>query len=439
MKSPEEKIDEALREALKRKFDNFESVPDPSLSEKVWRALNISDNPGIIQQSIILGLLFLILVTGTLLFSSVSGDKNEGVAQKSKVFEAKPGKAFVAKTTNAFVAKTKEYKADQDQSDDIEQKISVPAANRETASVILAKNYINRKEKVSFEKEWKPQTTNALKAQKPVENHTLETGRPESAGSEVPGSTEEDFVSFTADSPAKMEVNLLANQPLNLPQRIWNTDSMISVSESNERIAIENKNDWAFIVSAAPLRTFQTLTIGHTNGVIYQNFRFPTSISAQTLGYKFTAGVEKNGFQLLVNYGRFRQSFKYEIARDEYLLQPDKSGEYKVVRKGTPVEENSVSNLVGISLKKHLVRKSAFLKNYFGDVGLELNRDLNSANNMVWINAGFGKEVFVDRNMRMTVGPYVEYSLMKLRNDKNLFRVQPYQIGLSVGLKYLKK
>ncbi|MEO6287364.1 MAG: hypothetical protein ABIN80_24305 [Dyadobacter sp.] len=439
MKSPEEKIDEALREALKRKFDNFESVPDPSLSEKVWRALNISDNPGIIQQSIILGLLFLIMVTGTLLFSSVAGNEHDSFAKKNKVFAGKTNRSIGAKPNNSFLAKTNEYPAEVDEPDDMQEGVSVPAAKRKTAQVILAKNHIIRKPKVSFEKEWKAQATHTLITPKLIEINTAEIRQIENAGSDVTGSNVEDFVSSTADSPAKMDVDLLANQPLNLPQHAWNTDSIISVSESKERIVDENKNDWAFIVSAAPLRTFQTLTIGHTNGVIYQNFQFPTSISAQTLGYKFSAGIEKNGFQLLLNYGKFRQSFRYEIARDEYLLQPDKSGEYKVVRKGTPVEENSVSDLVGMSLKKHLVRKSTFLKNYFGDLGLEVNRDLTSRTNMVWINAGFGRELFVDRNMRITFGPYVEYSLMKLRNEKNQFRVQPYQIGLSVGLKYLKK
>jgi hypothetical protein len=427
MKSPEEQIDEALREALKRKFDNFERMPDPSLSEKIWRALNISDNPGIIQKSIILGLLFLIIVTGTLLFNSVSGGEHEKLSKEGTL----------------LAPETKLYQADAGPAAHKQQKVTIAAANRKTAQVTLATNHIPDKPGISPEKEVfsgkerKWQVTDASNLKKRVQNAAAEIGPFENAGNDVVGVMTKDLVGVATDSSADVNVSMLANQPLRLPQLAWCTDSTISVSRSKERIVMESKNNWAFIVSAAPLRTFQTLTIGHTNGIIYQNFQFPTSISEQTVGYKFAAGIEKNGFQLLLNYGKFRQSFKYEIARDEYLLQPDKSGEYRVVRKGTPVEENAVSNLVGLSIKKHIVRKSTFLKNYFGDVGLELNRDLNSHNNMVWINGGFGKELFVDRNMRITVGPYIEYSLMKLRNDKNQFRVQPYQIGLSVGLKDL--
>ncbi|WAC14551.1 hypothetical protein [Dyadobacter pollutisoli] len=437
MKSPEEKIDEALREALKRKFDNFERVPDPSLSEKVWRALNISNSPGIIQQTIILGLLFLIIVTGTLLFTTISEDEKE-----SFVKEGKP-----------FVSKPKVHPGPTEPADRISSKIAVAAANQKSAKTGLTESHVAGSTKASFEKQLKMRTANIwsvrkstpIKKSETFKKSTGHTVTPiaefENTGNEVLGITANDLADIPSDSSTEIDVNVneLENRPLHLPQFAWKTDSIISLSKSKERIDQENKNDWAFIVSGAPLRTFQTLTIGQTNGVIYQNFSFPTRISAETLGYKFTAGVEKNGFQLLLNYGRFRQSFKYEIARDEYLLQPDKSGEYRVVRKGTPVEENSVSNLLGLSIKKHIVRKTAFLRNYFGDVGMELNRDLTSGTNMVWINAGFGRELFVDRNTRITFGPYVEYSLMKLRNDKNQFRVQPYQIGLSVGLKYLKK
>lgn len=435
MKSPEEKIDEALREALKRKFDNFERVPDPSLSDKVWRALNVSDNPGIIQKTIILGLLFLIIVTGALLFTTVSDDETESFVKESK----------------SFVSQPKVHDDGAEPADAVLPKAMVAAANLKSTKTHLTENHLAGNTKASFGKQLKMSAANTLIVKKSTTvkkfrtikkstgNTFTQIAEIANTGNEIFGTTANDLVALPADSSTEMDVNELENRPLRFPRFAWKTDSIISLSESKERIEQENKNDWAFIVSGAPLRTFQTLTIGQTNGIIYQNFSFPTRISAETLGYKFTAGVEKNGFQLLLNYGRFRQSFKYEIAREEYLLQPDKSGEYKVVRKGTPVEENSVSNLLGLSIKKHIVRKTTFLRNYFGDVGMELNRDLTSRTNMVWINAGFGRELFVDRNTRITVGPYVEYSLMKLHNDKNQFRVQPYQIGLSVGLKYLKK
>jgi hypothetical protein len=238
---------------------------------------------------------------------------------------------------------------------------------------------------------------------------------------------------------ADQDIGVLDHRPLALPQYHWQPDSLVTPEKPKKRYDYLLKDHWGIIAGFTPLRTFQILTVRPGNGVVYQNFVLPTKISAQTVGYKFSAGVERKGFQLLLNYGQFKQSYRYEIATSEFLVGPDPSGNYQVVRKGIPQEENSIVRLVGVSVKKHTVRRSPFLRNYFGDVGAEFSRDLGARKNMVWVNAGFGKELFAGNNVVMTVGPYLEYSLSKLRNADNPFKIQPYQIGLSVGLRYTKK
>jgi hypothetical protein len=435
MKSPEEQIDKALREALKRKFDDFESSPAQSLSKKIFRA--ITDDPGVIQKSLILSLLLLIFVTGTLMLTSVSGENNANVAVKKSlkpVYKSTENVARGVKSSSVFNAEHETLKTN----------VAKNAFTKSDAETVLAS--INETEKNSIEKvKTRVLAGNKInvKAKKTVSQQVVNQSHDLNVKNNVVSNSSitefEEIVATAERNEALPALNVLENKPFNPYQFNFPQDSIAPFSTFEIKDNTYQKYRWGFIFGVAPLRTFQVLTIAPATNVTYQNFSFPTKISSQTLGFKFTAGVEKNGFQFLVNYGRFSQSFRYEIATDEFVLNPDKSGENKVIRKGTPVEENSLSNLVGVSVKKHYVRRGLFLKNYFGDFGLELNRDLTSKKNMVWINAGIGKELVVDANTRIVVGPYIEYSFMKLRNDQNQFTVQPYQIGLSVGLKFLKK
>ncbi|SEJ00203.1 hypothetical protein SAMN05216327_105214 [Dyadobacter sp. SG02] len=258
-------------------------------------------------------------------------------------------------------------------------------------------------------------------------------------GSAVPDSAENNIKELEGPTLADQDIGVLDHRPMALPHYNWQPDSLITPGEPQKRYEYLFKEHWTFIAGLTPLRTFQILTVRPGNGVVYQNFVLPAKISAATVGYKFSAGVERKGFQLSLNYGQFKQSYRYEIATSEFTVGPDLTGNYQVVRKGIPQEENSTVRLVGMAVKKHVVRRSHFLRDYYGDVGAEYSRDLTSKRNLVWLNAGFGKELFAGNNVAMTVGPYFEYSLSKLRNPDNPFKIQPYQIGLSVGLRYTKK
>jgi hypothetical protein len=461
MKSSDERIDEELRKALRERFDNFERLPDPTLREKIFKGLG--GGTSMVQTGLVGSLLLLIALTSSVYFVSFSVEKkNEmaaGVQQVAREFSkslaatpdpgAQKGQLEADKRAgklqshgNADLARyetsakpdpvlgpreavrthrprggAKSYRFKRA---DVVNLIDMARSNSSLGSIWIRDKDISPADKAFLESELKRI------------NFGIPLADRDSVG-------ENNSKELEGPSLADQDIGVLDHRPLALPQYNWQPDSLVTPAEPQKRYEFLFKERWGFIVGLTPLRTFQILTVRPGNGVVYQNFVLPAKISAETVGYKFSAGVERKGFQLLLNYGQFKQSYRYEIATSEFTVGPDLSGNYQVVRKGIPQQENSMVRLVGMAVKKHTVRQSHFLRNYFGDVGAEFSRDLTSKKNMVWLNAGFGKELFAGNNVVMTVGPYFEYSLSKLRNPDNPFKIQPYQIGLSVGLRYVKK
>ena len=476
MKSSDDRIDEELRKALRQRFDNFERLPDPTLREKIFKGLG--GGTSMIQTGVVTALLVFITLTAILYMVSYSIErKNEMVAGAQQVtkelskalapvpepeekegIQPDPDKA--AATPESVASNTDLVPTDlarglpkpslESRTIDTRktsrgQALQAPRASRTATKphrynrAAIAKIIEEvRANPSSFGSLWidESRISPADKAFLESEWNKIVSGK-SSSDSIVAG--ENDIKELEGPSLADQDIGVLDHRPMALPKYNWQPDSLVTPEEPQKRYEFLFKERWSIITAVTPLRTFQILTVRPGNGVVYQNFVLPGKISAETVGYKFSAGVERKGFQLLLNYGQFKQSYRYEIATSEFVVGPDLTGNYEVVRKGIPQHENSTARLVGMSVRKHTVRRSYFLRNYFGDFGAEFSRDLTSKKNMVWVNAGFGKELFAGNNVVMTVGPYLEYSLSKLRNPDNPFKIQPYQIGLSVGLRYIKK
>ncbi|MCF0070182.1 hypothetical protein LZD49_06845 [Dyadobacter sp. CY261] len=469
MKSSEERIDEELRKALRERFDHFERLPDPALRDKVLKGL--SGGKSLVQTGVIASLLLLMAVTAVVYFGSLpTVEKSGAVAITSDIARYVPEKSTAAKDVQSAV---KPIRAQQQDQTEEHTKIAVrPVVNRPVETVTTEKivnaDPVRRAPGMSVRATRRPvkpyritredlvkivetAKSNSSFGSLWIQDDVITPGDRSFLESELKkagfGDTEQDSVVIEQNhnkvlegpSVADQDIGVLDHRPLALPQYEWEPDSLVTPGKPKKRYEYLFKERWTIVAGITPLRTFQILTVRPGNGVVYQNFVLPSKISAATVGYKFSAGVERKGFQLLLNYGQFKQSYRYEIATGEFVVGPDLSGNYEVVRKGIPQEQNSTVRLVGMSIKKHIVRRSHFLRNYFGDVGAEFSRDLTSEKNLVWLNAGFGKELFAGNNVVMTVGPYFEYSVSKLRNPDNPFKIQPYQIGLSVGLRYTKK
>lgn len=470
MKSSDERIDEELRKALRERFDNFERLPDPTLREKIFKGLG--GGTSIVQTGLVASLLLLITLTATVYLVSLSVEKKNEMAAGVKQVAHEFSRALAA-THDSEVPKDQQ-EADMpagklengDDNANLAQEEASPKTVQtgDNGDFVRARGEEARGARVTrvAVKPYRVNRADVIKIVEmvkanpalgsvwirdedisPTDRAYLESELEKifSAGPSADSDSISQNNSKELEGPtlADQDIGVLDHRPMALPQYNWQPDSLVTPAQPQKRYEYLFKEHWGLIVGLTPLRTFQILTVRPGNGVVYQNFVLPAKISAETVGYKLSAGVERKGFQLLLNYGQFKQSYRYEIATSEFVVGPGLSGNYEVVRKGIPQQENSTVRLVGMAVKKHVVRRSHFLRDYFGDVGAEFSRDLTSKKNLVWVNAGFGKELFASKNVVMTVGPYFEYSLSKLRNPDNPFKIQPYQIGLSVGLRYIKK
>lgn len=451
MKSSDERIDEELRKALKDRFDHFERLPDPSLRDKVFKGL--ADSRIMLQTGIVSALLLLIAVTAVVYVGSRRGASNASrLAAGSYVASAAHDAGKEASAREAVVAnrpdmmQVAEAPANLDAFRSAKSTVA-PVKIENRAAAPPRKLILQKSRPGDIQPYHVAALTNRDKMKQPEAASQPAHTVPETilaraqATFSWPDSTAGRTAPTTVEghSVAGQDIGVLDHTPLALPQYHWAADTLVTPGQPKKRYAFLFKPRWAILAGFTPLRTFQILTVRPGNGVVYQNFDLPSKISAETIGYKFHAGVERGGFQLLLNYGQFRQSYRYEIATGEFVVGPDLSGNYEVVRKGIPKEQNSTARLVGLSVKKHVVRRSHFLRNYYGDVGAEFSRELTSKSNMLWINAGFGKELFAGKDVALTVGPYVEYSVSKLRNPENPFKIRPYQIGLAVGVRYTRR
>ncbi len=438
MKSSDERIDEELRNALRQRFDNFERLPDPTLREKIFQGLG--GGTSMVQTSLIASLALLIALTGAVYFVSAPAVRENQVLTKIQQLvpqtlpEEQPTTPAPPATSRLPVQELQkaetELRADRPESPSPAIRAAAKSYRVKRADIVKMVEKI--RSDPSFGSLWSRDGDIS-----PADRTFLESELKKMELQPADSATValNNIKELEGPSLADQDIGVLDHRPMALPQYNWQPDSLITPGEPRKRFEYAFKEGWGIIAGFTPLRTFQILTVRPGNGVVYQNFVLPGKISAQTVGYKFSAGVERKGFQLLLNYGQFKQSYRYEIATSEFTVGPDLSGNYEVIRKGIPQEENSTVRLVGLAVKKHSVRRSHFLRNYFGDVGAEFSRDLSSKKNLVWINAGFGKELFAGGNVVMSVGPYLEYSLSKLRNPDNPFKIQPYQIGLSVDFK----
>ena len=387
MKTPDDPTNRALREALRRKFDDFEAQPDPSLEVSVFDRLKELGKSAATRQLLSVVLLITFVLTTTVTDDSVSMPGTNYIFLQGTLTKIPQNSvsAFIEMQTNEI----------ESAAEDFDLKPTFKAEG--TSDAFIQKLLIEPQKNISSESNVSDRTY-------------IPTIDPISSLS-----CTENTVSLPIEVLSSMEKNSFA-----------------------EDHSTNRKHSWKALVTVTPTNTFQMLTINPQPDVAYQNFRLPAPVSAQSIGYKISGGIEKSGFQFLLTYGQFQQTINYEIATDEFLVEPTSVNSYRVIRKGMAVENQNTFKTIGLAVNKRAVIHSGPFRHYFGNLGLEVSRELTHGQNMAWGNVGIGKELTLSPQTVLTVGPYLEYSFSKLMIPANQFQIQPYQIGISFGISYSK-
>ncbi|KQS27956.1 hypothetical protein [Dyadobacter sp. Leaf189] len=423
MKSPDDHIDDELRNALRNRFDDFELQPGTELKKNIFAQLRTWQHEQAFQRTLIASLLFAILFTGTLFYSSKQGIGGRAVAAKATAVKEKAAATGKAVRTLAKVEVPNASKVNAGTE-------PLAAVKKETVQASLR---IIR-EKLTVSNEDKEQNVEG------AESKLVEPATASNTFNDVSQITDNQFVAKSDDNENLGErLQITDISYLNSLPAHWNSPALaitdsVAYFEAASGKRPKTGTEWTLLAGVTPVQSFQILNILPNQGQLYRNFQFPRSASFESLGYKLNAGVEKNGLQFLVSYGHYRQSVSYEVAGNEFEIVPNGSNA-EARRKYATVSSGRTLNLVGLGIRKQLVPRAPALRAFYAVAGAEFTREFTEGKNIVWANAGIGRQVRVGRNTALHIGPYFEYGFTKLLNAEGSFQVKPYQVGLSIVLR----
>jgi hypothetical protein len=417
MKTSEDKLNEALRAALKRKFDNFEAAPEPSSWEKIRAQLKPARN----WKYLFFTVLFVgVFVGGIKLDQYMLRQRNTaGIPNATKIKRLDSGQKLVTPVRQEaqILKKAADYHP-------------VGKSVRDTPEIAAISNTAGGEVRQVYRTKLKKRLA-AIDSQKP--------GFFPPASDALIGSSAEIAADEPVSPPGLVIPEELAGKSaflvpagLELP--------VVRFTGNVEKYKLLNTKSarMSFLLNVAASQGYQILTVPSSAGQSFQNFAFPSTFSRQSLGYKLSGGVERNGFQFLLHYSGFKQSYSYEIAGSDYVVEPVDEHNYKVIRQGEQVRETRKYRLLGVGIGKEIRWGRSPLSKYFAKAGIEYSHSLDSRQHIGWVSVGGGKQFAIANQMLLNLGPYAEFSPGKIASEQTPFFYQPYRLGISVGVKLVR-
>ena len=447
MKSPDKDIDRALQAALKRKFDDFEAEATKASEDAIFskqRASYWQSTRGRILAAA--GLVIFLLSLPFLYFSfsdvkdivAVSIPKNDSFNGPTKLQRAVPALDSQENDTALIIENKRSQLLNP-----VNRTVKLQAAAKMEKPALSVKSLtkaVETTQMINFYKSSKDRFSVPDKHDEKEISTPVQT----SQDNLISSNFDREKINLSVDKKILAEdydLKMIQKKPYlaNNFKPVFNIQFDLHTTRNLNGVAYDKKKGLGFIFNITPLNTVQVLTVKGLPGITYQNVNVPSEISLNRLGYKFTAGLAKGAFQFIFSYGQLNQSFNYEIASDEFVLNQDTKN-YTFVQKGVQYRQDNKLKFVGLGLKRHgIIKNESVFQNYFGDVGVEFSRELKTNTNVLWGNLALGKQVLLSKNAQLNIGPYLEYSFTKMVNPDTKFQNQPYQIGLSIGLRYLKR
>ncbi|WP_342088300.1 hypothetical protein [Dyadobacter sp. OTU695] len=441
MKTSEDKFNEALRDVLKRKFDDYEEQPNPTALDRI-RARVKPARTG--KYWWLTGALVLISVSGILLSRyareisapfGTPGKVHADVAHEPASVES--GKAGRAGTLAKSVAEA-------------------PARTSEQGKLAVKKPDLQLERMVKSVFVNDPESKPAANVHHPHSGNT--PGATVSRGERLPvaytgqvtaeetgSGTDEMHAAMAEEMPAIADSAMnvapleeLASIPLKDVLVPLHLRGVVAPAYKPAKVIVTNPARIAWLFNASALHSYQILTVPSSAAKDFQNFNFPLLFTARSMGYKLSGGVERKGIQLQLHFSSFRQTYSYEVANNNYLVKPDDKGQYHTVRQGDLIEENRKFSMLGVGIARQLRWGHSPVSRFFAAFGAEYSHDLNSSQSLGWVSLGLGKQFAVSRNTAFSIGPYAEFSPVKVKGIENPFYYQPYRVGISAGLRFVR-
>ncbi|GAA4447146.1 hypothetical protein GCM10023091_41550 [Ravibacter arvi] len=403
MNTEKHPTDRDLQRAFQQKFKDFEATPDPELDKKILGHIGTPRPPAPNKLLVLSGVIILAFLAALLFVENGKETVKPVEAGKNTKLHITPDRHIADEQITGFQGTTN--KAHHQ-----EAALGRGTSRNRLPGPLQKSNTQQSEIQVSAsEQPGLSNDTGLLTNEKTIQLDVIEKRRP-----------------YPSIAVSLNPANLLASDA----NHAFLTDS---ANGKPDKTTHHPPSKTAFVVSLAGINTFQKLIVMPNPTARLQNFNVP--VSFQNTGFSAHLGIEKKGMSLTAGYSRFQQELSYEIATGAYVLVKDHLGNYAARSEGIPVKERADFNLLGLSLKKQLYFRSPGLRDFYGYLGVSGNIDVQSAGKSGWLSIGGGKNIMVNPNLKLSVAPYAEYSIGRLKSTNAEFRFRPLLVGLSMNLR----
>lgn len=188
-----------------------------------------------------------------------------------------------------------------------------------------------------------------------------------------------------------------------------------------------------WFVRVAPLSTSQRMTVVAKPGTRVAHVDVPSAWSGETWGYQLSGGITWRQWDVYVSYGQVRRWAYYQLATNDYEVEPVGINEYQVTRRARTVAENVSLPMLGAGLSRQYTLGRQ--KRYYGRIGGQVTYAPNSRQTLAWTQASLGLNLSLGQTYQLQVGPVVDYGLSRLWSTERQLRIHPYLAGFSITLR----
>lgn len=417
MNTPEENPDDLFGKRLRERFDGF----TPEVDESVRR--NIFGGAAGVNKYYYLGMVFIVVLLG---FLYVSENVKWGGGLEKVHSLSGQKESVLPELQDALVSKNISTK-----------KETKPSESAHLKSVFSESNTAESSQKSLPKKHTNWNSDFQIPAPISIVRATGQPGTPETDDQSAVKNEILKFESKQEDLPKQPDLHLLEGKDAFFEKMDF--ASLITVPAVDSMIPLikdrpASPAEWIFSMAALP--AFQIVHLNSLPELSYQNVKFAPILSARSMSYKVSAGIEKRKFQLLLSYGYLRNWNTYEIGSSRVRVDRQDDQDYTAMPIGELHEIDEQLHLLGLSVRRTLMLPENFAKLNRATIGAEYTRVWPTGQNMYWGNMGIARRIVNTRHSSVQIGPYAQYSFSKRSVGTPTWKSQPYQIGLSAEVKF---
>lgn len=421
MNAPDDKTERSLRQYFDDFDANYEADgPSPAAWERIEAQIKPAPNS---QKPLLVGLLLLLFLSGSVWY--FFQPKTVAIAQKpvavGNINQPKPTQTPIIAPKTGLIQSPAERKT-------------------QSIEAVIAPNAITEKPNNGFAlaKNDRPTQTRFISQQpKLTARASKQIGQiyhSEVAISDQQTTDNETFIPAISSFP-NLQLITLDAKGLRLPTFQIAIPS-VGVPEA-EASAPKPRKRLSWLVSVQPFQTFQWLTnVAQARDFSLANIYTPSLLSGQRTGVQFRVGVEgqetnRMAWRVSGFYRLLPQFVHYEISTNQFAVREVAPNQVSVERITVEVNERSKLGYFGL----HADYLYRFGRNWFISAGFEGATNGQRHNSTFGFSSSLGWERKIGTKTALIIEPTYTYFTNKTADTRQILNLQPYSIGLKMGVK----